>query len=125
VPDGDNQTPLHLASYFGRVEMVLVLLNAGANAIAKNAQGRTPLHVVSQCPYHPRGNGVTVAQLLLENGADENAHEKNDGGKANGKIDQRPTPRNLGLLCVESHVEPTAVFWVREHRLPLTPRLPR
>ncbi|KAI9455266.1 ankyrin repeat-containing domain protein [Lactarius psammicola] len=48
--DGDNKTPLHLASYFGKVEMVLVLLNAGANANAKNAQGQTPLHLVSQFP---------------------------------------------------------------------------
>ena len=70
VPDDDNETPLPLASYFGTVKMVPVLLNAGVNANAENTQGQTPLHLVSQYPYHSRADGVGVAQLLLEHGAD-------------------------------------------------------
>jgi len=112
VPDDDNRTPLHLASYFGRVEMVLVLLNAGANASAKNAQGQTPLHLVSQHPfsiYFSRDHGVGVAQLLLKHGADVNAQDNNHatpkiaslllhyGDKADAKIDQRLTQSQLGL----------------------------
>jgi ankyrin repeat protein len=148
APDDDNETPLHVACYFGTIKMVMVLLNAGSNPSAKNAQGQTPLHLVPQCPYHSRGDGVGVAQLLLEHGADVNALDNNHatpsdfathhgrtkiasllldyGGKTNAKIDRRPTPRHLGLKCVQFHDEPSvAVFedWVRERRPP--PTLPR
>ncbi len=125
VSDDNDQTPLHLASYFGRIEIVRVLLNAGANANAKNAQGQTPLHLVSQSPYDSKGDGVGVAQLLLEHGADVNAQDKNHatpsdlasyherteiaslllhcGDKADAKIDQGPTPHQLGLEGVQFH----------------------
>jgi ankyrin repeat protein len=79
VPDDDN-TPLHLASYSWKVGIVQVLLNGSANVSAKDAQGRTPLHLVTRCPnrdpYYSQ-NGVGVARLLLEHGADVNAQEKN------------------------------------------------
>jgi cytohesin len=77
--DDDDQTPLHLASYFVRAEMVLVLLKAGANASAKNAQGQTPLHLMSKCLYeaHVANDVVGVAQLLLDHGSDVNAQDKN------------------------------------------------
>ena len=78
APDDDNETPLHLASYFGTVEMVLVLLNAGADACVKDVQGQTPLHKVSQSPQDSLGDGVGVAQLLLEHGADMNAQDNNN-----------------------------------------------
>jgi ankyrin repeat protein len=74
VVDDHNQTPLHLASYLGRIEMVLLLLKAGANASAKDARGQTPLHLVSQ---YSHGDGVHVAQLLLKYGADVNVQDKN------------------------------------------------
>ena len=77
VPDDHIQTPLHLASYLGRIEMVLVLLNAGAKANAKDDLGQTPLHLVSRGPYCSQGDGVDVAQLLLKYGADVNVQDKN------------------------------------------------
>ena len=54
-------TPLHLASYYGRVEIVRVLLDGDASPNSKSNQGRTPLHIVAG------GGGyydVPVAQLL-------------------------------------------------------------
>ena len=76
--DDDNQTPLHMASYFVRAEMVLALLNAGANPSAKNAQGQTPLHLMSQCgSYDDRADIVGVTQLLLDHGADVNVKDNN------------------------------------------------
>ncbi len=161
APDEDNKTPLYLASYYGRVELVPVLLNAGANASAKDAQGQTPLHLLSQCPYrdpyYSQDDGVGVAQLLLEHGADVNAQDKyhatpsdlalyhgrtkiaslllHCGDKANAKIDERTTPRQLGLESVQTHDEhcppsshslgaTVSGVWVRECRLPPR-RLPR
>ena len=75
--DDDNQTALHLASYFGRAEMVLVLLNAGANASAKNALNQTPLQLVSRCLCESRVDVVSVARILLDHGADVNAQDNN------------------------------------------------
>jgi ankyrin repeat protein len=131
MPNDDNQVPLHLASYFGKVDVVSVLLSAGANASAKNAQGQTPLHLASQCPYQgpdcSQCNGVGVAKLLLEHGTDVDVQDQNHAtpldlashygrteiaslllhhrDKANTKIDQRATLHQPGLDCVQSQDE--------------------
>ena len=67
----DHQTPLHAASYFGKVEIVRLLLDHGADPEA-NAEGEKPLHKVSGSEYRSQEDGVRVAQLLLERGADVN-----------------------------------------------------
>ena len=67
----DHQTPLHAASYFGKVEIVRLLLDHGADLEA-NAEGEKPLHKVSGSEYRSQEDGVRVAQLLLERGADVN-----------------------------------------------------
>jgi ankyrin repeat protein len=63
----DGRTPLHLASFSGtRAELVHPLLDHGANADAKNKDGRTSLYeALSQ------GKDVVV-RLLLDHGADAN-----------------------------------------------------
>ena len=74
MPDDAKETPLHLASNSGRIKMVEALLNAGANARAKNAQDQSPSDVIS------RIYGVLhrhIARLLLEHGADVDVHDKN------------------------------------------------
>jgi ankyrin repeat protein len=72
--DEDGATPLHLASYRGRVEIARVLLDRGAAANLIGSQGRTPLHCVAQGRYlYSQDDGIRVAQLLLERGADANA----------------------------------------------------
>ena len=43
----DHSTPLHLAAQYGRVEVVPVLLQHGANVGMKNNRGRTALQVAS------------------------------------------------------------------------------
>ncbi|KAI9455268.1 ankyrin repeat-containing domain protein, partial [Lactarius psammicola] len=77
--DKDNTTPLHAASYYGRVEMVQVLLGHGAMANLEGNLGRTPLlHLVAGSRYYPVHDGVRIAELLLEHGADVDAQCKDN-----------------------------------------------
>ena len=75
----DHWTPLHVASYFGIVEIVHLLLDHGADpeANAESDMGEKPLHQVSYGEYRSQEDGVCVAQLLLERGADVNTR-RND-----------------------------------------------
>jgi ankyrin repeat protein len=68
----DGWTPLHLAVFFGRINIVHLLLNRGAdiNAPSKNDQRVTPLHSALANPHN-----ATVAQLLIDGGADLNARQ--------------------------------------------------
>lgn len=57
---GENkQTPLHVASYEGKFEMVYFLLSHGANVEAKDGQGWTPLHCAA-ANFH-----LKICTLLL------------------------------------------------------------
>jgi ankyrin repeat protein len=68
----DGWMPLHLAVFFGRINIVHLLLNKGAqiNATSKNDQRVTPLHSALANPQN-----ATVAQLLIDSGADLNARQ--------------------------------------------------
>src|SRR6266702_4559271 len=90
--DIDGATPLHFASYHGRPEISQLLLDHAAHAHVVDVQDRTPLHEVSRgfhksqlrstlfpesCvgEYRPQ-NALSVTQLLLEQGIDVNASDK-------------------------------------------------
>jgi ankyrin repeat protein len=62
TPEG--KSPLHMATGWGRKEIVIFLLKQGANINAHNNQGGTPLHVAAS-RNHPE-----CAAVLLDNGAD-------------------------------------------------------
>ena len=72
----DHFGPLHIASSFGMFEMVRLLLDHGADADARSRQGKNSLDLVSRGKYESEEDGVRVAQLLLERGADVNAQDK-------------------------------------------------
>lgn len=61
-----SQTPLHVASDFGRDEVVSVLVQYGANAKAREEHGKTALH---------RARSAKIVDILLKAGADVDAKE--------------------------------------------------
>ncbi len=67
----DGFTPLGLASFFGNIEIVKMLIDNGANPnIASNNQFKvTPLH--SACAI----SNYDIAEILIKNGADVNAKQ--------------------------------------------------
>ncbi|KAN0134421.1 Ankyrin repeat-containing domain protein, partial [Lactarius tabidus] len=74
VQTKQQQTPLHLASYNGKLEIAHLLLDRGAKLDAADEIGQTPLHSVSRGEYSSEEASVSVAQLLLERGEDVNAN---------------------------------------------------
>ena len=72
--DKSQITPLHLASYYGRIEIVRMLLNHGATVDAKDELGQTPLHLVLEGNRGGR-DGLGIVRLLLQHGADVNAQD--------------------------------------------------
>jgi ankyrin repeat protein len=72
--DSDDSTPLHCAAWKGHIEVVHLLLMAGADVNLHNKNGHwgtTPLHAAAH------GNQAAVAELLIQHGADLNAVDAN------------------------------------------------
>ena len=72
----NSLTSLHEAALKGKVEVVRVLLDHGANAKLETEGGETPLHTVSRGEYDSQEQGASTARLLLEHGVDVNARSK-------------------------------------------------
>jgi len=64
--DDDGRTPLMLASFYGKPDMVLFLIKTGADVNGITPDGWTPLR------YAAIKGGVEVAKILIDNGADIN-----------------------------------------------------
>ena len=60
----DDQTPLHVASFYGQKDVVQLLLDEGAEIDKADIDGRTPLHLATYDGYKD------VIILLLHRGAD-------------------------------------------------------
>ncbi|XP_060592387.1 ankyrin repeat domain-containing protein 49-like [Ruditapes philippinarum] len=73
--DNDGYTPLHRASYNGHTDMVMLLLENGADINATTSDGWCPIHSAS------RWNQADVLSILLQSGANINA-QTNSGQTA-------------------------------------------
>jgi cytohesin len=72
--DKGHMTPLHLACYNRKLEIVRALLSHGASVNAKGELGKTALHLVLD-GNRSSPDGVRIVRLLLEHGADVNAND--------------------------------------------------
>lgn len=68
----DGWTPLHLAAFFGQLDLANALLDLGApiNARSTNSMNNTPLHAAAA------GGRTQLVELLLKRGADPNATQE-------------------------------------------------
>ncbi len=70
-----NMTMLHKAAWFGRVEIVRMLIDAGADLDIQNIFGKTILHVAVE------GNYPEISQMLIDAGANLDIQDR-DGETA-------------------------------------------
>lgn len=61
-----GQTAIHIASLWGHVETIKVLLRLGSDANVENVRGSTPLHFAAGA----KDNAIEACQVLLDAGAD-------------------------------------------------------
>ena len=85
-------TALTCAAFYGKFNIVQLLLDRGANPGEENDQGRTPLHSASRGKQKSQERGASIARLLLERGLDVNAQEGNNwtllhSAVFNGRLD--------------------------------------
>jgi len=87
--DDNHSTLLHVATYYGSVELSQLLLEHGANVNVRDQEGQTPLHrALVNTEDEFSGDYFDAIQLLLENGADVDALD-----------DDHWTPLHLASKC--------------------------
>jgi len=70
--EGVECKPMHLAARVGKISMVEMLIEKGANIDSKDLAGRTPLFIAAE------GDSPPLVDLLIANGADVNSRDNED-----------------------------------------------
>ena len=74
--DEEGETPLHDAARRGKIEVVQLLFEAGANVNVKDDRDRTPLHTILDISRSKYRLSKDMAELLLGKGVDVNLKDK-------------------------------------------------
>ncbi|KAF8496233.1 ankyrin repeat protein [Russula emetica] len=88
-----GQTALHLALRQGRLGIVWLLLENGANVDASDSDGSTPLHLaISAFKLNllSQLGGLDIVRLLLENGANVDAPDSDGSTPLHQAISEAP-----------------------------------
>ena len=85
-----DNTPLHIASFYGHKDVIRVLLAGGADINARDNDGKTPLHVASFYDHKE------VVLVLLAGGSDINAVD--NSGKT--PLHVASIEGNNGSICI-------------------------
>lgn len=80
-------TPLHVAAFMGHMNVVLFLLQHGANPNSTTVRGETSLHLAA------RANQTDILRILLRNGAHVDA-------KARVRCAQNVTTRAVAYVIL-------------------------
>lgn len=115
VTQSHGLTPLHVASFMGRLQTVKILLEYGAEINAKTQEGATALY------YAAQENQKEILQLLLEKGADINS-QRSYGyaplhvSALNGLVDIcKILIENGADINIRSHNNSTPLYVATEH----------
>ncbi|KAH0628019.1 hypothetical protein JD844_008668 [Phrynosoma platyrhinos] len=60
IADKHGLTPIHLAAWSGNLDIMLILIKAGADQKAKNQEGRNVLHIAAQ------HNNVRIVDYFIQ-----------------------------------------------------------
>ena len=108
-------TLLHVAAFYGRLEIVRMLLDRDANPNAETKGGVTPLGIVSRGRYNSQEHGASIARLLLGRGVDVDARAKGlvtplHSAASNGRLE-------IARVLLDHGASPNAENEVRETAL--------
>lgn len=113
--DEESDNPLHVASEFGEMGAVRVLLDAGADVNALGRSEETPLHRAAAEGH------VNIVEALIESGADVNY--VSDGFVAEGEAPLHPAAKNgepeVVKMLLDAGAEPNITTNGRHARTPL------
>ncbi|CBZ27339.1 ankyrin/TPR repeat protein [Leishmania mexicana MHOM/GT/2001/U1103] len=100
----DGSTPLHIAVEHADSECVRLLCSCGADASAKNEEGKTPLELAKAANKTNAVKELEKAQVPQEKRADEAARFKNQGNKV---FQQGENVKAAKFYTLSIHLDPT------------------
>ncbi|MBS0235985.1 MAG: ankyrin repeat domain-containing protein [Proteobacteria bacterium] len=90
----NNQTPLHWAASFGRLDVMQALIASGANIKTQDKDGNTPLH------WAVASGNTGAVKFLLDQGVEINVKDK-DGNTPLHQAVKEKQPKMIELLVEE------------------------
>jgi len=77
--DNYDYTPLHVAAYYGKIDIVKFLVSKGSDVHARNNEGGTPFHTAVTNYFRDQEDRLEIVKYLVSEGVDTTA--KDDDGE--------------------------------------------